>query len=140
LLNSASYSFGFAGANVNNSTAFAGGFRYGSFGSTAWSSAPVFRYGSRYWLAWLWSSAGALNQTGAMAGAFNFSTGQRSGMLGQSNLTATSNGAAPFYGIYTAQTAAMPINIGSNQLQKTASIAGYVPHLVMINNASLSVF
>jgi hypothetical protein len=140
LLNSGSMSFGFAADATNNSTGFAGGFRYGSFSSAAWSSAPVFRYGSRYWLGWFWSSSGALNQTGSMAGAFIYSTGQRSGLLGVSNLTATSNGAAPFYGVYTAQTAAMPASIGSNQLQKTASIAGFVPHLVMANNASLTVF
>jgi hypothetical protein len=140
LLNSASVSFGFAGAATNNSTGFAGGLRYASFPAANWSSSPVFRFGSRYWLAWFWSSAGALNQTGSMAGAFMFSTGQRSGLLGVSNLTATSNGAAPFYGIYTAQTAAMPASIGSNQLQKTASVAGFVPHLIMANNASLTVF
>jgi hypothetical protein len=140
LLNSASVTFGFAGAATNNSTGYAGGFRYGTFPSGNWSSSPVFRYGSRYWLAWLWSSSGALNQSGSMAGAFMFSTGQRSGLLGASNLTATSNGAAPFYGIYTAQTAALPSSIGSNQLQKTASVAGFVPHFVMANNASLTIF
>lgn len=140
LLNSATVTFGFAGAATNNSTGFAGGFRYASFPSSAWSSSPVFNYGSRYWMAWLWSSAGALNQTGSMAGMWEFSTGQRSGLLGVSNLTGTSNGAAPFYGIYTAQTAAMPVSIGSNQLQKTASIAGFVPHLIMAQNASLTVF
>jgi len=140
LLNSGSVSFGFAGAATNNSTGFAGGFRYGTFPAANWSSSPVFKYGSRYWLAWFWSSAGAVNQTISMAGNFLFSTGQRSGLLGASNLTATSNGYAPFYGIFTAQTAAMPVSIGSNQLQKTASIAGFVPHFVMANNASLTVF
>jgi len=140
LLNSASLTFGAAAAATNNSTAFAGGFRYGTFSSNAWSSSPVFRYGSRYWLAWMWSSSGALNQTGSLAGNFMFSTGQRSGLLGVSNLTATSNGAAPFYGIYSAQTAALPASIGSNQLQKTGSMAGFVPHLIMANNASLTVF
>jgi hypothetical protein len=138
LLNSGSYTFGFGAASTNNSTAFAGGFRYGS--GTAWSSSPVFKQGSRYWLGWFWSSAGVLNQTGSMAGAFMYSTGQRSGLLGASNLTGTSNGVAPFYGIYTAQTAAMPVSIGSNQLQKTGSMAGFVPHFVMANNASLTVF
>jgi hypothetical protein len=140
LLNSVSVSFGFAGAATNNSTAFAGGFRYGTIDGTAWSSSPVFRNGSRYWLAWFWSSAGILNQTGSMAGAFMFSTGQRSGHLGVSTLTGTSNGAAPFYGIYTAQTAALPANIGSAELQKTASRAGFVPHFIMANNASLTIF
>ena len=140
LLNSGSVSFGFGGAATNNSTAFAGGLRYASIHSSQWSSSPVFRYGSRYWLAWFWSSAGVLNQTGAMAGAFAFSSGQRSGLLGASNLTATSNGWAPFYGVYTAQTAALPANIGSNQLQKNISIAGFVPHFIMANNASLTVF
>jgi hypothetical protein len=140
LLNSASYSFGFAAAATNNSTAFAGGFRYGTFGSTAWSSSPVFRYGSRYWMAWFWSSAGALNQTLSLAGNYLLSTGQRSGFIGASSLTATSNGEAPFYGMYTAQTAAMPASIGSNQLQKTASNAGFVAHLVMANNTALTIF
>jgi hypothetical protein len=140
LLNSASVTFGFAGAATNNSTGFAGGFRYATIPSGNWSSSPVFRYGSRYWMAWFWSSAGALNQTGFIAGAFVYSTGQRSGLLGVSNLTATSNGAAPFYGIYASQTAALPVSIGSNQLQKTASIAGFVPHFIMANNASLTVF
>ena len=140
LLNSVSVSFGFGAAATNNSTGYAGGFRYGSISSAAWSSSPVFRYGSKYWMAWFWSSAGALNQTGSMAGGFYFSTGQRSGLLGASNLTATSNGAAPFYGIYTAQTAALPVSIGSNQLQKTASMAGFNPHLIMAQNASLTVF
>jgi hypothetical protein len=140
LLNSASFTFGFAGAATNNSTAFAGGYRYLSASSNVWSSSPVFRYGSRYWLGWFWSSAGALNQTGDMAGEFIYSTGQRSGLLGVSNLTATSNGAAPFYGIYSAQTAALPGSIGSNQLQKTASIAGFVPHLIFANNAAITIF
>ena len=140
LINSASFSYGFAAAATNNSTGFAGGFRYLSASSNVWSSSPVFKYGSRYWLGWFWSSAGAVNQTGILAGNFNFSTGQRSGLLGASNLTATSNGPAPFMGIYTAQTAALPGSIGSNQLQKTASIAGFVPHLIFANNASLTVF
>jgi hypothetical protein len=140
LLNSGSVSFGFGAAATNNSTGFAGGFRYGSFPAANWSSSPVFRYGSRYWLAWFWSSAGAVNQTISMAGNFLFSTGQRSGLLGASNLTATSNGYAPFYGIFTAQTAALPVSIGSNQLQKTGSQAAFVPHFIMANNASLTVF
>jgi hypothetical protein len=140
LLNSASYSFGFAAAATNNSTAFAGGFRYGTFGSTAWSSSPVFRYGSRYWMAWLWSSAGALNQTLSVAGNYLLSSGQRSGFVGVSSLTATSNGEAPFYGMYTAQTAAMPASIGSNQLQKTAGNAGFVAHLIMANNTAITLF
>lgn len=140
LLNSASVTFGFGAASTNNSTGFAGGFRYGTFPSGNWSSSPVFKNGSRYWLGWLWTSAGALNQTGAMAGAFALSTGQRSGFFGASSLTGTSNGPAPFFGIYSAQTAALPGSIGSNQLQKTASMAGFVPHLVMANNAALTVF
>jgi hypothetical protein len=140
LLNSVSVSFGFAGAATNNSTAFAGGFRFATIDQSAWSSSPVFKYGSRYWLAWFWSSSGVANQTDAMAGAFMFSSGQRSGLLGVSNLTGTSNGWAPFYGIYTATTNVIPASIGSNELQKTASMAGFVPHLIMANNASLTVF
>jgi len=140
LINSASYTFGFAAAATNNSTGFAGGNRYGTFGTTAWSSNPVFKQGSRYWFAWFWSSAGAVNQTGVINGNFLFNTGQRSGFLAASSLTATSNGAAPFYGIYTAQTAALPSSIGSQQLQKTASIAGFVPHVIFCNNASLTIF
>jgi hypothetical protein len=141
LLNSGSISFGFAGAATNNSTGFAGGYRYATFGTANWSSSPVFRYGSRYWLAFIWSSSGAINQTNDFAGAsLLFTSGQRSGLLGASNLTATSNGAAPFYGVFSAQTAALPVSIGSNQLQKTAAQALFVPHFIMANNASLTVF
>jgi hypothetical protein len=141
LLNSVLDSFGFGGAGAtNNSTGFAGGFRFNTVASSVWSSSPVFKKGSRYWLAWLWSSSGVVNQTGSMAGAYIFSSGQRSGLLGVSNLTATSNGWAPFYGIYTAQTSALPASIGSNQLQKTGSMAGFVPHLIMAQNAFLTVF
>jgi hypothetical protein len=34
----------------------------------------------------------------------------------------------------------MPVSIGSNQLQKTGSAAAFVPHFIMANNASLTVF
>jgi len=140
LLNSASYTFGFAAAATNNSTGFAGGNRYGTFGTTAWSSNPVFKQGSRYWLAWMWSSSGALNQTGVMNGNWFFGTGQRSGFIGASSLTGTTNGAAPFCGVYSAALVAPPAVIGSSQLVKTASIAGFSPHIMFANNASLTIF
>ena len=140
LLNSMSVSFGYAGAATNNSTGFAGGLRFGTAQSSLWSTTPVFAAGSRYWAAWFWSSAGILNQTGMMIGNFNFSTGQRSGILGFNGSSSSTNGWAPFYGVYSAQTAALPTVIGSGDLGKTASIAGFVPHLIIANNASLSVF
>ena len=130
LLNSASASFGNAAAATNNSTSVAGQ-RFLSFHSSQWSSEPVFRFGSQYWLAWFWSSSSRLNQTGSMLGFFRYSTVQRAGTIGvNATATATSQGWAPFYGIYTATTGGLPASIGSEQLAKITAQGGFVPHVI----------
>jgi hypothetical protein len=100
----------------------------------------VFRAGSQYWIAWFWSSAGQVNQTGNMLGLGRYSTAQRSGSIGVSQTTATSLGWAPFYGVYTATTGAFPSNISNPELNKVVASAGFVPHIVMVATADVSAF
>ncbi|MBI5912988.1 hypothetical protein HY839_00940 [Candidatus Azambacteria bacterium] len=139
LLNSANISFAQNPAATNNSTAFVGQ-RFLSIHSSVWSSQPVFKYGSQYWLGYFWSSAGALNQTGGLLGFYRYSTAQRWGTItpAASN-TATSMGWAPFYGIYTATTAALPTAINRTELNKVNANAGFTPH-VIFNASAQSAF
>jgi hypothetical protein len=139
LLNSVQASFGFAAASTNNSTGFAG-VRFLPIASSLWSSQPVFSAGGRYHLGWFWSSSGALGQTGQLIGYGRYSSGQRSGSIGVSQVTATSIGYAPFYGVYTATTNALPVSIANSQLIKTAATAAFIPHVQMIAATNYSVY
>jgi hypothetical protein len=140
LQNSVNASFGFAAANTNNTTGFAG-VRFLQIASSQWSSQPVFSAGGRYHLGWFWSSVGGtVNQTGQLFGYGRYSSGQRSGSIGVSQATATSIGYAPFYGIYTATTGALPVSIANSELAKTAATAGFVPHIQIIAATNYSVF
>jgi hypothetical protein len=140
LLNSVQASFGFAAAATNNSTGFAGA-RFLPIASSLWSSSPVFVAGSRYHLGWFWSSSGGtVNQTGQLLGFGRYSSGQRSGSIGVSQVTATSVGYAPFYGVYTATTSALPVSIANSQLNKALGTAAFVPHVQMIAATQYSVF
>lgn len=137
LLNSVSTSYGFGAAATNNSTGYQGQ-RFWTIHSSAWSSQPVFREGSRYFMAYFWSSAGALNQTGNLLGFHMYSTAQRQGTIGvNATASGTSQGWAPFYGVYTATTNAMPTSIGSNQLLHTAqNQLQYIwNHLLLLSNS-----
>ncbi|MEK7569126.1 MAG: hypothetical protein AAB497_03365 [Patescibacteria group bacterium] len=132
LLNSVNASFAKNPAATNNSTAFVGP-RFFSIHSSQWSSQPVFKQGSQYFVGWFWSSAGALNQTVSLFGFSQYSTAQRSNMIGTSG-TATSQGWAPFYGVYTATTGAMPTAINNSQFKKVTAGGPFVPHIIF--NAS----
>jgi hypothetical protein len=140
LLNSVRASFGFAAAATNNSTGFAG-VRFLPIQSSEWSSSPVFRAGDRYHLGWFWSSSGGtVNQTGQLLGFGRYSSGQRSGTIGVSQVTATSIGYAPFYGVYSVTTAALPVSIANSQLNKQAGTAAFVPHVQIIAATNYSAF
>ena len=140
LLNSVQASFGFAAAATNNTTGFAG-VRFLPIASSLWSSSPVFVAGSRYHLGWFWSSSGGtVNQTGQLLGFGRYSSGQRSGTIGVSQVTATSVGYAPFYGVYSATTAALPVSIANSQLNKQAGTAAFVPHVQIIAATNYSAF
>jgi hypothetical protein len=138
LLNSGSVSFGFGAASTNNSTGFVGQ-RFLSAHSSLWSSSPAFAYGSRYWFAYFWSSSGVLNQSVSLLGGYKYSTVQRNATVGNS-ATGTSQGWAKWYGIYSATTNAVPVSINSNELNKVQANAGFVPHIVMVNNTASSIF
>ena len=134
LLNSCTGSFTKGPAATNNSTAFAGT-RWFTIHSSQWSSQPVFKGGSQYYMAWFWSSAGVLNQSGSIYGFHKYSTLQRGGTVGVNPTggTGTSQGWGPWYGIYTATTGAFPASIGSNQLNKIQANAGFNPQVIMNN-------
>lgn len=139
LLNSVSISWGSNANNAGLSTQQAGQ-RFLPILSSAWSSLPVFEEGSRYYMAWFWSSAGALNQTGNILGFARYSSAQRSGSIGVSQSAATSRGWAPFYGVYSATTGALPTAIPNSDLNKVVASAGFVPHIVMVANTNISQF
>ena len=140
LLNSVNVSFGFAAAATNNTTGFAG-VRFLPIASSQWSSSPVFSAGGRYHLGWFWSSSGGTaNQTGQLLGYGRYSSGQRSGSIGISQVTATSIGFAPFYGVYTATTGALPVSIANSQLIKTAATVAFIPHIQIVAATNYSAF
>lgn len=128
------------GAGANNSSLEFGA-KFFTVHSSQWSSEPVFVQGSRYYIAWLWSSAGGtVGQTASAIGQFKYLSAQASGTFGVSQ-AATSVGYAPFYGIYTVTTAALPVSISNNELNKANANAGFVPRMYMVgNNASVTAF
>jgi hypothetical protein len=133
LLNSVQTTIGSGGAATNNSTLFAG-VRWLSIHSSAWSVQPVFSQG-QYWWATHWSSAGVLNQTGNIFGQnLAASNSTFDGTIGAASAAnATSKGVAPFYGVYSATTAALPTAIGSAELNKQAALGVAVPSLLFNN-------
>ena len=49
-------------------------------------------------------------------------------------------GYAPFYGVWSATTNAMPTEIKNNDLQKTGAGANFLPHVVIVGTSVLSQF
>lgn len=139
LLNSASVSFGFV-ADANNSDSIVGQ-RFLTVPAANWSSSPVFREGSQYFLGTLHSTSGRALASFTILGKIMWSSGVRSGSIGNGSVADTTKGFAPFYGVFTTTIGSMPASIANSDLGKT-SVAGRaaVPHLVMINEAALSVF
>lgn len=139
LLNSASVSFGFV-ADANNSNSILGQ-RFLTIPAANWSSSPVFREGSQYFLGTLHSTSGRSLASFTLLGQVLWSTGLRSGSIGEGSVADSTKGFAPFYGIFTTSIGSMPASIANSDLGKT-TVAGRaaVPHLVMISDAALSVF
>jgi len=140
LLNSASVSYGFASPATNNSSLFAGQ-RFLSFHSSQWSSSPVFSMGSRYHGALIWSSSSNSNTNIGVFGHYAYSTGSRMGTIGvgQSD-SASHQGMAPFYGMYSTTTAGFPAAIANSEINKQLASALFTPHVVMVNNTGASSF
>lgn len=139
LLNSCSTRMAQAAAATNNST-YIQSPRYISLVSSQWSAEPRFFAGSRYWLGWFWSSSNALGQTASMLGHFRYATLARSGFVGSSSANNTTMGLAPFYGIYSATTSALPTAISSNALNKQNGAAAFVPHMIVAGHTGYTVF
>jgi hypothetical protein len=139
LLNSCTVTFGLSAADANASLSFTGS-RFLSIHSSQWSSAPVFKQGSKYFMALGMSSAGTSLASMSLLGIFRFASGARAGTIG-ANSTASFQGESPFYGIYASSTGAFPGTIANSELNKSQIARGnFVPHIIFTNNASLSTF
>jgi hypothetical protein len=139
LINSVQKVFSASTTNSSNTTNYAG-VRFLPIESSLWSSEPAFYAGSRYYVGWFVNTSGVMAQTGNILGFGRYSSGQRSGSIGQSQTAVSSMGYAPFYGIYTATTSALPATIANSQLNKTAATAGFTPHVIMVADENYSRF
>ena len=132
LLNSVSASVGSGAANANMTASFNGA-RLFSLVSSAWSVQPVLRDGSFYYIGFMMQSAGesfAMSWRGQPFGV----SGQWSGTVGSSiAATATTMKSSPWYGMYTAQTAALPTVISQAHLRGTASGDMFAPIIRLEN-------
>lgn len=123
LLNSASGTWGASNATSNQSTNWNGG-RLLTIASSAWSSAPVFTDGGRYYMALQFLSAGTTTALSIMQAGVHIST--LSGNLGQASSAASGTQMRPFgafQGLFNATTTAVPGSIAESQLTGLASNA-----------------
>jgi lysophospholipase L1-like esterase len=121
-------------ANVGNTTNFHGA-RFATIHSSQWSSQPVVRAGSHYWLAVLLRSANlGLTASISLAGQFLGNTTQRSGTVGLSVATNISMGGVPFQGLLTATN--FPATIAATNVTPVSSQANFQPHLIFNNQVS----
>ena len=145
LLNSGLATFGFT-ANANNTQSYSGQ-RFLTMVASQWSSSPVFARGSKYYIGTVLSSAGISMTSMNQYGIFLFSTGSsntagaRLGTIGLVSASNASMGFNPFYGLYTANTGAMPAAIPFSDLNKSGlGQRAFVPHIIMVNNTGVSSF
>ena len=139
LLNSASFTFGFAANATNNSTGFAGS-RYLSVNSTLWSASPAFAQGSHYYMAVFFSSSGTSLASMSMLGNARYynTDALRSGSVGVANDNATTRGPIPFLGAYSAGVTALPAAIANSEIRKTTTPDLVQAHIVMNARPTLS--
>lgn len=130
-----------SGAASNNSTAYMGR-RFLTINSTQWSSDPIFRYGSSYFGALIYSRNNAIPQTMGVYGQYvPFGGIARSGTIGSSIATNVTMGASPFYGVYSVTTGALPAGINITELRKVTGGAqpqGSMVPQVIFNNITSS--
>ena len=127
LINSVSGTWGTAGANASNTGRFNGA-RILDILSSAWSSAPWFREGSRYWI-------GMMHRTGGFAGPCSYmgvvtvSTVALSGGIGQptAGTAVTHMQFAPMRGVYSVTTAALPTSIAQSNVTGSGINAAFTP-------------
>jgi hypothetical protein len=133
LVNSVSKSTA-AGASTANYSRFVGP-RWLTFHSSAFSSAPTFLEGSRYWFAQLIRTSGAIYTSNSFLqqfGQYHQLSVQRSGSLGEAVGSATSLGWYPFMGLHSLTThTALPVTLAHSQINKASSLANFIPHLAL---------
>lgn len=126
LINSVSTSWSRAAATSNSANYH--GFRWLTIHSSQWSSAPAFSETQYFVGMWIRSSNIAIPMSWA---GFRFLTSlQRSGTIGVSSATSTTQGWYPFMGASGASfTTAIPTSIHITALNKVHAMAGNIPHI-----------
>lgn len=125
-------------ASTNNTTGWHG-IRYLSFHSSQFSNSasaattPSFVFGSEYWIGMVGRTSGQTKGASYM-GQFFLGTRQRSGTLGISTATATSNQGYPFMGVYS--TSALPAVISRSSINAVNASADFVPGIIFENRIS----
>jgi hypothetical protein len=141
IVNSVSKSFT-GPLSSQNSSMFVGP-RFLSFHSSAFSSAPNFTEGGRYWFAQLVRTSGAIyTETGTVGnfqlGMYQGGSTQRSGQIGVGPSSGTSSNAwYPFMGVHSLTThTSLPGTLGNSDINKASTNANFIPHLML--NAGLA--
>lgn len=142
LASSATYNFSTNAGNANFSTNYAGN-RFLAFTKNNWGGAtePVFSQNVKYFGAFLWSSAGQVNNvSNSVFGNFAFMSMARSGTIGASTANSTWFGLYPAMGHYSANTVALPASIGISELNKQVSSFNFMPHVILNAMTNLITF
>lgn len=131
LINSISTSWGTGADNASLSSLYQGK-RFltmnSSLASAQWSMRQSLYYGGI-----ILRTSGA-NVALSNFGAVFLESGIRSGTMGVGNTTGdTTMGGMPLHGIYSTTTTAFPGSIAQSELQKTALLAYFVPHVIFNN-------
>lgn len=132
LLNSCSTAISLA-ANAANSTGYSG-IRWISIHSSLWSAAPTFSNDVEYYGAMFYSTGGnnSLAQTAGFMGFYPYQTAANSGVFGVSQTTASTQGFAPFIGVFSA-TGVIPSSIQASEITKQGGSANFVPFIALNN-------
>lgn len=136
LINSVRSAWGLA-AVTNNSTYYQGR-RAITIHSSQWSSQPVFKAGSNYYIGVKLSSSSRAAQTWAWEGQYLFSTAAHSGTVGVNSTNNTWMKHIPGHGIYSSNTTGYTSfsnlqSIANSQILQNATAAHFLP-LVILNN------
>lgn len=131
LVNSVSTSFG-SGATYSIYPHVFGG-RWLSFHSSQWSAQPSFSAGGDYVFAIGLRTAGASTAL-SLVGQYYMNSHLRSGYWGVSTTTGNTSQYAHgnlWNGLYSASSAALPVSVSNNALNRAAIPAVFVPHILM---------
>jgi hypothetical protein len=134
LINSASSTWAL-GANTANTASYHG-VRWISFVSSQWSAAPVLQGGGNYVFAVGIRNAGLSVPMSYIGQNFMISI-QRSGSMGTANTANITMPQGNFWNaMYNSNSAALPVTVISNQVNRNNAMAIFIPHIILNNRYS----